>query len=142
MSGSARMTFTFPSEIRVDDTRCVICQEEFNVGTKPEIPIALPGCGHVFGSVCISQWLHTPERNHSCPLCRRKLFGRLHENVIDGPHEDEHNAGVEVGNGFVRMTPIDEPFVLSDIRDEIQRWLPFQDQQSVGNSLGLVLQGE
>ncbi|MDI1492560.1 MAG: hypothetical protein OHK93_003774 [Ramalina farinacea] len=40
------------------------------------------------------------------------------------------------------MAPIDEPSTLSDIRDHFQRWLPIQGQQSVGNSHGLVLQGE
>ena len=140
---SGRLTFTFPTEIKVDNDRCTICQEEFNTGRKPEIPIALPGCGHVFGSVCISQWLHTAERNHGCPLCRGKLFGRLPESLIDVEDEDEQIAGDEEDDTFVRLTltPIDEPFVLSDLTAEFREWLPFQDRRSVGNSPGLDSQG-
>ena len=54
------------------------------------------------------------------------FFRRLRENVIDTQHEGEPTASVEEDNGIVHMTPIDEPFALSDIRDEIQRWLPLE----------------
>ena len=134
--------FTFPSKIKVDNAKCIICQEQFNTGMKPEIPIALPGCGHVFGSVCIAQWLHTAERNHGCPLCRRQLFRRLHENLIEVEDEDEQIAGDEEDHTFVRLTPIDAPFVPSDLANEFQGWIAFRDRQSVGNPFGLDLQGE
>lgn len=146
----ARGTFTFPSEIKLYDAKCTICQEEFNTGRKPEIPIALPGCGHVFGSVCISQWLHTPERNHGCPLCRRKPFERLRENVADEAGADERNSGNDEGNqgdeeedAATPMTPIDAPFLVAELEDVIQGWEPFQvDQQSVDALQGSVPTGE
>ncbi|MDI1492558.1 MAG: hypothetical protein OHK93_003772 [Ramalina farinacea] len=56
------------------DTVCNICQESYNQGTQPEIPLTLP-CGHAFGSVCIAQWLHVRKRDHGCPICRNMPFG-------------------------------------------------------------------
>lgn len=52
---------------------CYICLEPFDTGSKFEIPLKLP-CGHEFGSVCISEWLHVPSRKNGCPLCRKDLF--------------------------------------------------------------------
>lgn len=58
-----------PAEERV----CVICYNDY--GTKSpegfkEVPLRLPGCGHVFGDRCIKVWL---DDSDICPYCRDQL---------------------------------------------------------------------
>ena len=139
---ATRGFFSFPKAITVVGTKCTICQEQYNTGMRPEIPIALPGCGHVFGSVCISQWLHTAERNHGCPLCRRKLSGQLHEGLTDVEDKAEESAGRDGIDPASPITPINAPLAPSDLADELQAWGPFHDPQSVVNSSILDLQEE
>lgn len=47
--------------------QCVVCCSDFEVG---ELLNQLPGCGHLFHSGCIVQWL---ERAANCPICRCDL---------------------------------------------------------------------
>ncbi|MDI1492559.1 MAG: hypothetical protein OHK93_003773 [Ramalina farinacea] len=82
-----------------EESRCNICQEEFDTGDEPEIPLTL-SCGHVLGSVCLSRWLHVPNRKNGCPLCRRKLFKAREEpedDLEEGEIEDEEDEGLEGG---------------------------------------------
>ena len=69
-----------------EDSRCNICQEEFDTGDEPEIPLTL-SCGHVLGSMCLSRWLHVPDRKHGCPICRKTLFKTREE------PDDEYEEG-------------------------------------------------
>lgn len=62
-----------PAAEEEDLPSCSICQEPYDTGDKPEIPLTLP-CGHTFGSLCISQWLHVHTRRNGCPMCRAKFF--------------------------------------------------------------------
>lgn len=48
--------------------QCVVCCSDFEVG---ELLHRLPGCGHLFHSGCICQWL---ERAANCPICRCDLI--------------------------------------------------------------------
>ena len=97
-SVSATAAKAFDSE----DSRCSICQEEFDTGDEPEIPLTL-SCGHVLGSMCLSRWLHVPDRKHGCPICRKTLF-RAREELDDEYEEgeiddedDQEDEGLEEG---------------------------------------------
>ena len=67
-------------------SQCSICREPYDTGDEPEIPLTLP-CGHTFGSMCISNWLHVPGRVNSCPACRKQLFNFM-GNSDDRPVAD------------------------------------------------------
>lgn len=54
---------------------CDICHEAYNSGPVPELPVKLPGCGHLFGSVCISKWIREENKN-TCPICRSMILSR------------------------------------------------------------------
>lgn len=67
-----------------DDKICGICRVEYSFsspdsgdqGNPPEKPIRL-ACGHVFGQVCLKQWLSPAPQggnSNSCPTCRHQLF--------------------------------------------------------------------
>jgi len=47
--------------------QCVICCADFEIGEQLSL---LPGCGHLFHSACVQQWL---ERASNCPICRQDL---------------------------------------------------------------------
>ncbi|KAF2660825.1 hypothetical protein K491DRAFT_674450 [Lophiostoma macrostomum CBS 122681] len=49
---------------------CPICQVEYGVDHKV---VQLPDCKHIFGEVCIHEWL---DHANTCPLCRQVLFSR------------------------------------------------------------------
>ena len=78
------------------DQRCSICMEDY--GTTPaangiiERAVRLP-CQHVFGSVCISDWVSSPVQggagHNTCPLCRHELFQIEHP--LMSPSLDEFN---------------------------------------------------
>ena len=62
------------------EEECPICMDDFGAprddGTTPEHAVILPGCNHVVGSACISQWLtstYDGVQNVTCPLCRQVL---------------------------------------------------------------------
>lgn len=62
-------------QVQVEDVICDICSE--NIGTARldgsiEIAYKLP-CSHIFGSLCILQWLQTSPQ-HDCPNCRRRMI--------------------------------------------------------------------
>lgn len=125
--------------INRDDTVCNICQEEYNQGSQPEIPLTLP-CGHAFGSVCIAQWLHVQNRNHGCPICRNMPFGIMlgGEDLEDGeiaPEEEEEGDGDDAmsetsdsdetvpgfsrNRAFVEYMNNDAGFILANMGDEL-----------------------
>ncbi|KAF2710838.1 hypothetical protein K504DRAFT_453885 [Pleomassaria siparia CBS 279.74] len=56
---------------RVSGT-CPICQEPFS---GADVPVRLPGCGHIYCRSCISEWFHSGRPNsNTCPLDRTTLF--------------------------------------------------------------------
>lgn len=69
------------STLEEEDQKCSICMSEYRGNNEPvtkseqgllgeeasESPVKLP-CGHVFGDLCIKEWLLT--QHASCPLCR------------------------------------------------------------------------
>jgi len=60
-----------------EDCRCTICNEilsETRVDDTVETPSILP-CGHVFGDMCITRWLHD-STHQNCPICRRRMTYR------------------------------------------------------------------
>jgi len=60
-----------------DQNRCTICNEtlgDTRVDDTIETPSILP-CGHVFGNLCISRWLHD-SKHQNCPICRRRMTYR------------------------------------------------------------------
>lgn len=67
-----------------NDKICGICRVEYSFSSPdsgdqedpPEKPIRL-ACGHVFGQLCLKQWLGPAPQggnNNSCPTCRHQLF--------------------------------------------------------------------
>lgn len=91
-SVSSRAPSTPAKAFNSEESRCNICQEEFDTGDEPEIPLTL-SCGHMLGSVCLSRWLHVPDRKHGCPICRKTLFKAREEadddELEEGEIEDE-----------------------------------------------------
>ncbi|KAH3977484.1 hypothetical protein HBI81_046970 [Parastagonospora nodorum] len=61
------------TQLRPAET-CLICTDVFG---KDHQPAALPGCGHVFGHLCIQKWMRTGRGNSNCcPSCRRAMYVR------------------------------------------------------------------
>lgn len=64
---------------------CVICREEINDNEDG----VFIGCGERHGPIhpaCREQWIRTQigqNRNPSCPMCRRAIRLRLHENALE-----------------------------------------------------------
>ena len=67
-------------DLPVDEQDCPICKEQYRVGEFGEMPLELPGCGHVVGRDCLLTWLSTfPSFDDgmlqsSCPHCRRETL--------------------------------------------------------------------
>ncbi len=65
-------------DLPIDDQDCLICRESYRGGEFEEMPLELPGCGHVVGRDCLLTWLSTfPSfdegmQRTSCPHCRRE----------------------------------------------------------------------
>ena len=102
---SATISSQTPKAFNSEDSKCNICQEEFDTGDEPEIPLTL-SCGHVLGSVCLSRWLHVPDRKNGCPLCRKTLFkaredpdDEFEEGEIDDEEDDRLEEG-EIRDNF------------------------------------------
>lgn len=55
---------------------CSICLEEFK---KADFAIVLPGCKHVFHSVCVKEWL---ERKGFCPNCKGDVRKEIEKAVF------------------------------------------------------------
>lgn len=56
-----------------DGKDCSICYTPFwekPEAGKPEAPVKLRSCGHVFGENCLNEWVQT---NNSCPSCRKQF---------------------------------------------------------------------
>ena len=51
------------------DTRCCICLNDF----KPNRRVRRLPCGHLFCSVCVTQWL--VNESPTCPTCRTDISG-------------------------------------------------------------------
>jgi hypothetical protein len=45
----------------------------------PEPGLKIKACGHIFGRQCFLRWVET---EHTCPMCRTKLFKPFVERVI------------------------------------------------------------
>lgn len=60
-----------------NDFHCTICSEPYLRGDRPEVPIRLLNCGHIFGMNCTLKWLSPVSRggHNSCPNCRTPIFG-------------------------------------------------------------------
>jgi len=73
-----------------EDQNCPICQERYREGEFEEMPLELPGCGHVVGKDCLLAWLSTFSSlkdgmlHNSCPHCRRETPVE-HRMSIDTP---------------------------------------------------------
>lgn len=51
---------------------CPICQENYS---REDLPVRLPGCGHIFCRICILEWFRSDRPNsNTCPLDRTVLF--------------------------------------------------------------------
>lgn len=82
-TGIRRVSLT---EISVDDSNCPICYQSFlpesTAGvatsaspTKPEDPVRILSCGHIFGKQCLTELVNLgAEYSQDCPKCRRRLF--------------------------------------------------------------------
>jgi hypothetical protein len=76
-------------------TECSVCMDAFQEG---DLMRQLPGCGHIFHSECVDEWLkHHP----SCPICRKDTRQALEE--VDGVDVDNNDDGTS------RAAPADPP---------------------------------
>ena len=79
----------FPSvaleTLAIENQNCGICRVDyspFSVNRHPEDPVEQPvrlPCGHVFGQICLKEWLSPPPQGFDkkkCPTCRFRLAER------------------------------------------------------------------
>ena len=59
---------------------CSICVTPYNTGDEPERPLVLPGCTHIFGENCISQWMGQGENR--CPTCRARIIDDFEDRLV------------------------------------------------------------
>lgn len=84
-------------DLPVDNQDCPICKEQYRVGEFEEMPLELPGCGHVIGRDCLLTWLSTFPSfddgmvHNSCPHCRR-------ETLI------EHRMSIDMTEGLAQLS--------------------------------------
>lgn len=60
-------------DLSEDGKDCSICYAPFWAkpeAGEPEAPVKLRSCGHVFGEICLNEWMQT---NNSCPSCRKEF---------------------------------------------------------------------
>ncbi|KAL8687232.1 MAG: hypothetical protein Q9218_006538 [Villophora microphyllina] len=57
-----------------DNPDCYICHDPYRWHPNNELPLKLPGCGHIFGTNCIADWLYGGPDNKTCPLCRAPII--------------------------------------------------------------------
>lgn len=69
---------------------CAVCLAEYEGGDHVK---TLPGCGHVFHSDCVDQWLTAKT---SCPLCRADLRGVFGQASGNDEHSERNDAVVLV----------------------------------------------
>jgi hypothetical protein len=74
----------------VDKRQCVICQDEFSLGSRV---VQLP-CGHVFCEQCIRRWL---QQKKACPMCRRCVAD------VDPPRRFDVCALQQCGKGLCAL---------------------------------------
>ena len=97
--------FELPKTAELDNNAsCLICQEPFFTGEKPETPIKLP-CGHLFGFSCILTWASKPGTAKTCPLCRK--------DVLTGMTAEEPNAQLDEASS---LSYWNEAFLSQDVR--------------------------
>ncbi|KAI4237740.1 MAG: hypothetical protein LQ352_007921 [Teloschistes flavicans] len=60
----------------VDQPDCPICICPYGSLPSSELPVKIPGCGHIFGRKCIAQWLG--RHSNTCPLCRAPVHVHVH----------------------------------------------------------------
>ena len=78
-----RSNFALPptAELLIETGCCSICLEPYEFTLLSEVPLRLPVCGHVFGDICISEWI-TDEHN-TCPMCRRFILKNDDIDTVD-----------------------------------------------------------
>lgn len=52
-----------------DGTTCLICMEEWSIGTAHRVTCLK--CGHIFGRSCIERWIKEKGSNAKCPICNK-----------------------------------------------------------------------
>lgn len=60
-----------PATNEQEDRECIICMEEFTLGTKVSWSPRQGGCRHVYHKECIREWLL---RHIGCPYCRQIML--------------------------------------------------------------------
>ncbi|KAL8634565.1 MAG: hypothetical protein Q9228_007840, partial [Teloschistes exilis] len=58
----------------VDQPQCPICIFPYRSLPSSELPLNIPGCGHIVGRDCIAVWLR---QHNNCPLCRAPVLDRV-----------------------------------------------------------------
>ena len=85
----------------IQDRSCDICRAPYGSiesdTQEHEFPVRL-ACNHVFGHLCIQEWIRggaTPSSNLNCPACRRKIELTIRPSTPRGPSQEaprNHNA--------------------------------------------------
>lgn len=92
--------FSAPPEDH-DDMSCIICRDAMTVHDAKQ----LPGCGHVFHTCCLREWL---VQQQTCPTCRGDIR-------VDAPTAARPNSPPQ---------PVDTP---PDEQNEVEQTEPTQD---------------
>eukprot|EP00466_Bigelowiella_natans_P013427 jgi/Bigna1/88824/estExt_fgenesh1_pg.C_390003 len=86
-----------PQPVRVMNSRCVICMEDFERGEELKL---LP-CGHGFHPACIDPWLQ--DHSERCPICNQSLIVQQHQQQRQQQQQQQQQQnqhGVMEGNGI------------------------------------------
>lgn len=67
MASMDRFETVTPEELEQENDECIICREPLDEAAECK---RLPGCGHVFHTACLREWL---VQQQTCPTCRSDI---------------------------------------------------------------------
>jgi len=73
------VAFDAENKLFTDTPECCICLGTFCSGSGAEKEVRVSGCGHIFHSRCLGNWLRM---RRSCPLCRQDVADTLQSELV------------------------------------------------------------
>ncbi|KAI3831706.1 hypothetical protein MKW92_047755 [Papaver armeniacum] len=107
-------TFKFDSIKGIHNSSTLDCAICISKCEKQDELRLLPGCCHVFHSVCIDKWILL--LNHNCPICRSSVKFVDDDDELKMPLSSSGSFRVEIGS-VSPSTRIDESFSASDLQN-------------------------
>jgi len=80
-----------PTEEKVGEECCIICRDTMSMHDSKE----LPGCGHIFHTSCLREWL---VQQQTCPTCRADISvmeARQQRAAVAQPREEQQQFAEE-----------------------------------------------